>query len=320
MRSSYRSFAIAVTVIYRRVFSLPDFRRPARACAFLLCLCFPAGAAAQQISLNIERIDGPFLSASKISGVLRPGTTSSLELTAAQVSSGGETWHNVRIVCPELTQERDQLSCPQATLETPAKMAVSFRYSTRTKNLELALRPAANEEWRLTLADAPAGRTVVLDIQNGVLARFKAWWPATWPKPNAGTLSGRVTFSEGGETSVQGQLALVNFGFADDSGLHAAEKINAVLTLQAQQQGTGWRWQSRLDWKNGDVFWEPLFVSGFGHALSLAGIYDGQHVAIEQGRLALAGIADVDLTAQFDRAQGRLSAASAKSTNVDVAG
>ncbi|HEV7821910.1 MAG TPA: hypothetical protein VGO84_12085, partial [Burkholderiales bacterium] len=212
------------------------------------------------------------------------------------------------------------LICAQGTLETPAKVAVTFRYSTRTKNLELALRPAANEEWRLTLGEAPAGRTVVLDIQNGVLQRFKAWWPATWPKPNAGTLSGRVTFSEVGATSVAGQLALVNFGFADESGLHAAEKINAVLTLQAQQQGARWRWQTRLDWKNGDVFWEPLFVSGFGHALSLVGTFDGPRVDIEQGRLALAGIADVDITAQFDRAQGRLSAASAKSTNVDVAG
>src|SRR5215203_931734 len=143
MRSSYRSSAIAVIAIYRRVFSLPDFRRPGRACAFLLCLCFPVGTVAQQIGLNIERIDGPFFSASKISGVLRPGTISSLELTAAQVSSGGETWRNVRIVCPELTQERDQLSCAQATLETPTKIAVSFRYSSRTKNLELALRPAA---------------------------------------------------------------------------------------------------------------------------------------------------------------------------------
>ncbi|MDB5809165.1 MAG: hypothetical protein JWN94_1287 [Betaproteobacteria bacterium] len=279
-----------------------------------------AGASAQQISLNIDRIDAPLFTATKITGTLLPGTTSKLELRAAEVAIAGETWRNVRLTCPELRQGRDEFICEQATLETPVKIAVTFRYSTLTKNLDLALRPAANEEWRVHITGTPGGRTLALDVRNGALTHFKAWWPATWPKPNAGTISGRATFNVEREVSVQGELALINFGFADDSGLHAAEKINTVLTLDARQNGAQWRWQSQLDWKNGDVFWDPLFVSGYGHTLTLGGTFDSRHVAIEQGRLALAGIANVDITASIDRASGKVAAASVKGDNVDIAG
>ena len=260
------------------------------------------------------------LAANKITGVLRAGATTALELQAAEVTLAGQTWRNVRIACPDLKQERDQLICAQGALETPARIPLAFRYSTQTGNLDLALRPATSEEWRVAVTSTATGRTVVLDIQNGTFAHFKSWWPAAWPKPNAGTLSGRVSFGAEREMSVQGQLALVNFGFADESGLHAAEKINTVLTLDAREQGGRWNWQGRLDWKNGDVFWEPLFVSGYGHTLTLGGTFDSQHVAIEQGRLALAGIANVDLTATIDRKSGKLTAAGVKGNDVDIAG
>jgi hypothetical protein len=99
-----------------------------------------------------------------------------------------------------------------------------------------------------------------------------------------------------------------------------AKRFNAAWSLQAQQHGAQWRWQSRLDWKSGDVFWQPLFVGGSGHSWTAAGTLDAQHLAIEQGRVALAGIADVDMTAAFNRTSGTLTTASLKSTNVDIAG
>ncbi len=279
-----------------------------------------AAASAQQISLNIERIDTPLLSARAITGTLLPGLTSALELRAAEVSLAGETFRNVRVACPQLKQSRDELICEQATLETPAKIPLSFRYSTLTGNLDLALKPAAGEAWHFSITGTSGGRTLVLDIQNGAFTHFKSLWPAGWPKPNSGTISGKVTFNAERETSVQAEIALINFGFADASGLHAAEKINTVLTFDARQQGAQWRWQSRLDWKNGDVFWEPLFVSGYGHTLTLSGTFDSQRAAIEKGRLALAGIANIDLTATIDRASARVTAASVKGDNVDIAG
>ncbi len=277
-----------------------------------------ACALAQQIGISIERIDSPVLTASRISGVLRIAAKTTLELNAGEVSLAGQTWRNVRIGCPDLRQERDQLICAQGAIESPANVPLSFRYSTLTKNLDLVLRPAANEEWRVSMTGT-AARTIAVDIHNGALAHLKAWWPAGWPKPNAGAVSGKVTFIDDREAHVQGDLTVANFGFADASGLHAGERINAVIALQAQQRGEQWRWQSRLDWKNGDVFWQPLFISGSAHSLNLTGTLDPQRIAIEQGRLMLAGIADIDVTAAYDRTASKLTVASVKSNDVDMA-
>ncbi|HWP87577.1 MAG TPA: hypothetical protein VNM70_06835, partial [Burkholderiales bacterium] len=152
--------------------------------------------------------------------MLRVGATTALELNATEVVMAGQTWHNVRIACPDLKQERDQLICAQGALETPARLPLSFRYSTRTKNLDLTLQLAAKEEWHVTVSGEGAARTAVLDVRNGALTHFKAWWPAAWPKLNAGTLSGKLTFSDEREPRVTAELALANFGFADDSGQH----------------------------------------------------------------------------------------------------
>ncbi|MEO7728543.1 MAG: hypothetical protein ABIS45_14910 [Burkholderiales bacterium] len=282
-------------------------------------MLFAACACAQQIGLAIDRIDGPLLAARRITGTLRADRAISLELRIGEVTIAGHAWRDVRLACPDLRQERDQLVCTQGTLEMPASMPLSFRYSTRTKSFDLALQPTANEEWRLTLDAGAAVRTVTLAVNNGLLARFNAWWPTGWPKPNAGSVNGKLVLSGERDMGATADLAIANFGFGDNSGLHAGEKIAAVISLQAQQRGEQWQWQSRLVWKGGDVFWQPLFVGGSGHTLSVKGLLDAQRVVIERGQLALAGIAGIDFTAAVDRAGGKLTAASVKSTNVDIA-
>ena len=282
-------------------------------------MLFAVCASAQQIALTIDRIDGPSLSASRITGVLRVAAVTALELGIADVTIAGRSWRNVRLACPDLRQERDQLICAQGTLEAPAKIPLSFRYSTRTNNLDLVLNPAAGEEWRVTLESRGATRIMTLAVSNGALTRFNAWWPAGWPRPNAGTVSGKLSFSDGADAQASAELTLTGFGFNDDSGLRAGEKIAAVMSLQAQQRGAQWQWQSRLDWRSGDVFWQPLFVGGSGHALNMAGTLDAQSISIERGQLALAGIGELDFNALLDRAAGRLAAASLKSVNLGIA-
>jgi hypothetical protein len=225
----------------------------------------------------------------------------------------------VRLACPDLKQERDQLTCAAGAIESPVKIPVSFRYSARTKNFDLALRPAANEEWRFTVETEAGVRKFTLDLVNVAVVRLNAWWPAAWPRANAGSVSGKLTYSEERDAVISADVALINFGFADDSGSHAGEKIATRLVVNARQTGVQWHWQSRFEWKNGDVFWQPLFVGGGGHAVEVAGTLDAQRVTIGRGRLALAGIADVDFGATYERAGAQLTAATIKSVNVDIA-
>jgi hypothetical protein len=318
---SSASCATAATATCRRGYFLPELRalRAARLAGFLSGLLVAVCAPAQQIALTIDRVDGPALTANGITGVLRNAGATTLELKIANVTVAGNTWHNVRLLCPDLRQERDQLTCAQGALEAPASVPVSFRYSTRTHNLDLALAPAAKEEWRLTLESGAAARMVTLAVTNGALTRLSAWWPAAWPKPNAGAVSGRISFSDGGAAQASAELTVTGFGFGDDSGLHAGEKITGALSVQALLRGGQWQWQSRLDWKNGDVFWAPLFVGGGGHVLTMAGTLDAQRVAIERGQLTLAEIGGVDFSAALDRVSGILAAANLKSVNVEIA-
>ncbi len=282
-------------------------------------MLFGACATAQQIALTIDRIDGPSFAASKITGMLGAAGTIALDLQVAEVSIAGSTWRNVRIRCPELKQERDQLVCAQGVLETPAKIPLSLRYSTQTRNLDLALKPAAGEEWRLTLESRPAAQTFTLAISNGLLTRLDSWWPVGWPKPNAGSVSGKLVFGDERDAQASAELTVTNFGFGDDSGLHAGEKIAATFALQAQQRGGQWQWQGKLAWHGGDVFWQPLFIGGVGHALNLTGTLDAQRVSVEHGRLALAGIGDFDFHGTLERAGAKLAAASLKSGDLEVA-
>ena len=279
---------------------------------------FGTCAAAQQITVNIDRIDGPSFAAGKITGVLRAADVTALDLQIAEVSIAGSSWRNVRTRCPELKQERDQLICAQGALETPAKIPLSFRYSALTKNLDLGLQPAAGEEWRLAV-ESFGGAHIHFTIGNGLLTRLASWWPADWPKPNAGSVSGKLVFTGERDAQISAGLTVANGGFGDASGLHAGEKIAATLALQAQQRGGQWQWQGKLAWHGGDVFWQPLFVGGRGHALNFAGTLDAQRVSLERGTLALADIGEFDLHGTFERASGKLAAARVKSANLGIA-
>jgi hypothetical protein len=281
-------------------------------------MLFAACAAAQQIALTIDRIDGPSFTAGRITGVLRTTNVTTLDLQIAGVTVAGNTWRNVRVACPDLRQEREQLVCAQGTLETPAKIPLSFRYSTLTKNLDLALKPAAGEDWRLTLESHAAARTLTLAVNNAVLTRFNSWWPSNWPKPNAGSVSGRLIFNDAREAHANADFILADMGFGDASGLHAGEKITAAVSLQGQQRGDQWQWQSRLEWKSGDVFWQPMFLSGGGHVLSAVGVWDAKRAIVERGTLALAGIGNLEFDATLNRATGQLAAASAKTADLEV--
>ena len=277
-----------------------------------------APVCAQQIALTIDRIDGPSFMASKIAGVLRVAAVTSLDLQIAEVEFAGNRWRNVRIRCPDFKQDKGQLECAGGTLETPIKLPLSFRYSTLTKNLDLALTPATGEEWRLQMESRAAARTLTLTVSNGLLTRFNAWWPDGWPKPNAGRVSGTLTFSDGRDGQASAELTVADFGFGDESGLHAGEKITAALSLLANQRGEQWHWQGRLNWTSGDVFWQPLFISGNGHTLNMAGTLDAQRMVVERGQLALAGIGDFDLAGAVERTGGRLATASLKSSSLDI--
>ena len=278
-----------------------------------------APAAAQQLTLTIERIDGPAFSAKGVTGVLRGVDPSALELTVAEATAAGMTWRNARVTCRKLEQQRDELICADGILEAPAAMPLSLRYSTRNNDVDIALKPSAREEWRLKLETRNAARTFALAVSNGLVTRFAPWLPKDWPKFSSGSVSGNAVFTGEKNGRATAELSVANLGFSDAAGVHAGEKIAAAVSLQAAQRGERWQWQTDIKWLGGELLWQPLFVSGAGHALSAGGSLDARAATVERGRLALAGIGNLDFSANVDRVAGKLVRANAKTADLQVA-
>ena len=302
-------------------FFLPDSRAVRLYCLLVVAggLWYAGGSTAQQITLTIERIEAPSVTARNVSVVANAAVAASIAAQIAEVSIAGQNWRDVRVACSDLKQTRDLLVCAQGTLGSPAVIPLSFSYSTSSRNLEIVLTPVAGEEWRAKLDSSAIPRKITLDVRNGMLARLNAWLPTASPRLNAGRITGSLTYSDTRDPELRAELALGETGFADDNGLHAGEKIAADLSLEAQRRGARWQWTSRIGWRTGDVFWQPFFVRGAGHTLTAAGVLDAKRVVAEQGRLGFAGIGDFEFSGTFDRLAGKLAAATVRALNVDVA-
>jgi hypothetical protein len=327
MPSLRASFAIAATVIFRPEYFLPETRRTRlqRVIGALFGVFFASLAAAQQIALTIDRIEGPSIAASGIKAVLRAGTMSQIELQIADISIAGRAWKNVRLNCAELRRERDELDCAQAVLEAPIKIPLSFRYSTLTKRFDITLKPAANEEWRLTLESGAPIPVLTVAMRNAQLSRINPWRPPAWPQINSGTVNGSLVLSNASANAnanagaAKAELVIADFGFADTEGLHAGEKISAAVTADAERRGESWGWHGRVEWKSGDVFWQPLFASGNGHVVEASGVMDARRVSIDRGALLLTDMGNIGFSAGYDRLAEKFSTAEVKAAGIDVA-
>jgi hypothetical protein len=212
-------------------------------------------------------------------------------------------------------QKNEDVFCAGA-LAAPERIPLDLRYSRRTGAFEVALRPASGELWRVVTKPEGSGRALTVTFANAQLARLRAWWPRDWPRLSGGHIDGDASFSPA--RGLVADFALSDLAFANPDGSHAGEKIALRGRLQAGSQASTWRWQARLDWLRGDVYWQPFFVQGGEHYVEAGGTVDADSLRIEAGRLVLAGIAATEFSARVDRRNQRLASAVFKSADVDV--
>jgi hypothetical protein len=116
---------------------------------------------------------------------------------------------------------------------------------------------------------------------------------------NKGTASGTVELS-GIDTTPQqlkADLNLHDIAFSDDTGLHAGEKLGGTLHIdadQARSPGAPWQWQVGLDWRGGEVFWQPLYLAA-GHSVKAQGTWSSTQLHIQQSSLQMDGIGTLAL-------------------------
>jgi hypothetical protein len=280
-----------------------------------LCLCGIVPAAAQQIHLALDDLEAPGFSARALKATLNGADK--LELEVGTVTIGDRSWKNAHLQCAKLKFDRAQINCAAGTIDIGEIIPLSFSYSSTKKTLDVVLRPAPQESWRLQARFGNSDAVFRAAIENGSLARIASWFPATPFKPTAGSLKGEITYYESGRANVQ--LMIEDLAFSDASGLHAGEKIRAGIEMQLEQKSGQWHWQSRLEWTAGGVFWQPLFVSGAGQVLNASGVMNSQRFSVERGQLAFAGTGDFSFSAAFDLGTGRVAEASIRASDLDIA-
>ncbi|MBZ0091618.1 MAG: hypothetical protein K8F27_05290, partial [Sulfuricellaceae bacterium] len=183
--------------------------------ALLLFLALPASAA--QVTLHIDTLDGPQFHARNIRASWQGDT---LSASVGELSVQGRTWRNVRLDCGAF-QAGDTLQCKHGRIVLGRAIPFDFSYRQAAQRLELVLFPGSGETWRLESQQCNARWESRLTLARAEVSRLTPWWPAAWPVPTAGTLSG-VLFWAGNALPehVSGAVEVRDLAFSDAAGLH----------------------------------------------------------------------------------------------------
>ena len=259
-------------------------------------------ATAQQISLSIDDLEAPGFSAKALKASLSGAARRELLLEIGAVTIRGQTWRNIRIRCPQLRLETALIECADAVMNVGGKIPLSFSYSRAKGTLDITLRPAPKESWRLNaLLDK---RDFIVTIDNGKPERLATWLPSGVPKLGAGTINGTITFGNTGD--VKAQVEVDGLAFSDASGLHAGDKIKAGFRIVAGQRGSEWHWQASADWIAGEVFWQPIYVTGAGQHLEVGGISNAGQTQVKRGNLRLPAMGSAEFDGLWDHKTGTI--------------
>jgi len=261
---------------------------------------------AQQFSLHIEDITAPTFQASGIAAEL---DNERFTATIKQFSFQGQSWKNVRLICPKISISQDTIACDKGTLTEEQSWTVRFHFAPNAKQLMLDLALPAKEHWHV---DARWGKRweIAANIENGKAAHFKPWLPQDMPAPSAGTISGklRLSGSDAKLLAADVNLRLAGIAFNDTSGLHAGEKISGAIKLKAHSVKQELVWQSEALWEQGEIYWDPFYLTG-GARLSARGRLDPQKIMLEQGVLHLPSIGDISASGKWERSSRTLAEA-----------
>lgn len=271
--------------------------------AAIIGLC-GAAAHAQSLQLDLDAVSGIGWSARKAQLALAIGGSAKFDLKG--LNAQGRDFGDVSIACARFAFENRILQCEDGHLQGAERWPLNFSYDLARKALRLSITPEKDEVWRLDTA----GGEWRVNLTNASLARIAPLLPAPAAaaaesiRPTAGHVSGTLRY---GPVRIDADLRIRDGAFADASGLRAGEKLHGRVTLDAVRTSAVWNWQGTVQWDQGAVFWDPLYValeSGMpGHRLSARGTQAVGGVAVEQAVLDWQGAGQ--LTGSGDFALGQ---------------
>ncbi len=327
---------IVVIGIYRRVFlvlSFPHFYRLSFVLSFVQCkpavfqslpiifalvLTVVQGAnawAVSEVSISIKSITTvtPATSVSAndvaMSTHLKTGAT---KFSAKQVQAVGADKkplpipQNVQIECVkfERLESRNTLQCSDMKLlldkeavsgvlgfdiKQHALRAQFVNVAHSTETIDVTAQLGANSA--LTRIDAA--------FDGLRLERLKPF--AATAKLNAvtGTVKGAVTWQP---SDISATIELKDGAFSDDAGLRAGEKLFATAKLKMTPSTNVGAQNVSADimWVSGDVYWDPMLLTGYKHRLTLDAVVSSQLIDVKQATLNVTEIGEFKAQAAYD--------------------
>jgi hypothetical protein len=275
----------------------------------VITLGYSAFAANSRISLSIDDIHSPVFSAKGIRASLSGQQLSQLEFRVGEIAVQGKIWRNVKLSCIKFQLDDRLIGCFDGRIQLPnsAPFAVVFRYIPRNKNLEIEIRPTADESWQFSLHWNENYWRSALTIDNGQTVHAVQWLPniETMPIPGKGRINGNIKLSGSmdGIDRVATELRIDELAFSDLNGLRAGEDVSMAINLNAEHSSHNnqWLWQSEINWLTGEIFWQPLYFSDGGYSLNLSGILNEKNINLHNGKIVLHDIGELDFSGVLAR-------------------
>jgi hypothetical protein len=212
----------------------------------------------------------------------------------------------------EISIKADHIEHPQGDAQD-ASLTLNLNQSKPTLNLKSALKQKADKDWvqvGLTCNVPKYLQAGQWDCAQGQLKTTRIDVPFS--------LQINRLFTKG-TPDISADLQLKNASFSDEAGLHAAEKFTGSLNIAARQTGSGWVWQTMLDWQAGEVFWQPFYMASGGHRFVASGKLDGDLLTFDSSNLKIKNVGELDFNGQMRISDRQLISLNANLPDMDLA-
>ena len=272
--------------------------------------CNPA--VAQSLTLNLDDISGSGWSARQVRVSLQAG--GGALLAAGQFLVQGREFKDVSVECGRFVFDRVQIRCETGKLrsgngnssgssssagDAAAAWPLELVYGTRDKRLQLSIAPSSRERWTIRLANGEAR----IELEQAEAARIAPLLLDVDITPNAGRVSGTLRYAP---ARVSTELTFTGLGFADKAGLRAGEKLAGKLVFDGTREGSTWNWNGALDWNDGAVFWDPVYIASGGHRVEARGTQTDANLQVDTATLDWRGLGRLTGSLAWDRAGSRV--------------
>lgn len=291
---------------------------------FAVAGLYSATINAAQIELKVADILSSGFSAKTIKVSLLKN--SAADLYIAELQFGDRSLQKVHLYCANFTLSSEKVACRQGVLAAAPDLPFTLSYEYATQKLDLRLAAGADEIWQIhgdfhpTAEKRARSWRISALLHNAQAFRLAALLPESFPLPTKGTLNG-VLEMEGnkeGVRSISADIQLAAVSFSDSSGLHAGEKFQATLHLDAIHSAARWNGRIKLDWLSGELLWEPLYLRG-GHTLQAELQWDGKQLQLDHATVAWDGAGTIELSGLWDVAAKQLQVAEVSGNKLGLA-